>query len=327
MGESNDSSSPLSTPPPATPAIPPEFNWISLIFWGANGLRAGWRLLIFFTICAATIGVFGYVNRFVGSGQVPGDLFSPEVLSETEATVFGVVLFASWVMANLEGREIAAYGLPWRRAFRGEFWKGAAIGFAAISFLLGALRVAGAFHLGGASLHGAEIWRNATLWACAFLFVAFFEEFAFRGYALFTLTTGITFWPAALLGSAIFGGTHLGNGGETRLGAFSAGMIGLLFCLLLRKSGSLWMPIGFHAAWDWGQTFFYGVADSGQIAQGHLFNASFTGPDWLTGGTVGPEASWLCILLIGVLLAVFSIWMRAAKYPDPASVPDPRRLR
>jgi uncharacterized protein len=170
-----------------------------------------------------------------------------------------------------------------------------------------------------------EILKYATLWACALLAVAFFEEYAFRGYALFTLTTGMMFWPAALLCSVIFGSVHLGNSGETRVGAFSAGLIGLLFCLLLRKTGTLWMPIGFHAAWDWGETFFYGVPDSGQVAPGHLFNATLSGPLWLTGGTVGPEASWLCIILILALLAIFSVLLRETKYPDPTAITDPRR--
>jgi hypothetical protein len=46
-----------------------------------------------------------------------------------------------------------------------------------------------------------------------------------------------------------------------------------------------------HAAWDWGETYFYSTPDSGFLAQGHLFNSSFHGPTWITGGSVGPEGS------------------------------------
>ena len=76
------------------------------------------------------------------------------------------------------------------------------------------------------------------------------------------------------------------------------------------------MPIGFHAAWDWGETFFYGVPDSGEVAPGHLFSASLTGPNWLSGGSVGPEASWLCLLLIVCLFLVFAVGAREVRYPD-----------
>jgi uncharacterized protein len=326
MSDPNDSLSPLASPPPATSAIPPKFKWISAIFWGPNGLRAGWRLIIAFGICLVILAGFASVSRLMRQGQVPQNPFSPNVLLAGESTLFGIVLAAAWIMSKLEGRQIASYGLPWQGAFGSGFWKGTAVGFAAISILVGALRVAGVFNLGEASLHGADLLKYAVLWACTFLAVAFFEEYAFRGYALFTLTTGMTFWPAALLSSAIFGSVHLGNSGESYLGALSAGLIGLLFCLLLRKTGSLWMPVGFHAAWDWGETFFYGVPDSGQVAPGHLFNATLSGPVWLSGGTVGPEASALCIILILALLTVFSLLMRGAKYPDPAAIPDPRNL-
>jgi len=119
---------------------------------------------------------------------------------------------------------------------------------------------------------------------------------------------------------------HHSNSGETQVGTVSAGAVGVLFCLLLRRTGDLWMPIGFHAAWDWGETYVYGVPDSGQVAPGHLFNASFSGPQWMTGGTVGPEGSWFCLFLIAVLYLAFAIWLREAKYPDPVALDTPGSL-
>ena len=223
-------------------------------------------------------------------------------------------------MATFENRELADYGLPWRNAFGGQFWQGALVGFGSISALLGAMRVAGVFHLGSLALRGAPILRYALLWGIVFLFVGLFEEFGFRGYTLFTLTTGIGFWPAAFICSAIFGYIHHENAGETWVGAFNAGIVGLLFCLMLRRSGSLWMAIGFHAAWDWGESYFYGVADSGALVPGHLFDASFSGSQWLSGGSVGPEGSWLGTALLVILWLVFLLWLRQKKYPRADSL-------
>jgi hypothetical protein len=76
------------------------------------------------------------------------------------------------------------------------------------------------------------------------------------------------------------------------------------------------MPIGFHAAWNWGQTYFYGVPDSGLAAKGHLFNPTFSGPAWLTGGSVGPEGSLLSIAVLVVLWSIFALWLREKKYPN-----------
>jgi membrane protease YdiL (CAAX protease family) len=158
-----------------------------------------------------------------------------------------------------------------------------------------------------------------------FLLVALKEEFSLRGYALFTLSTGIGFWPAAIISSAYFGYGHLGNSGENWFGAFLAAAFGMLACLLLRRTGNLWLPIGFHAAWDWGQTYFYGVPDSGVVVPGHLLNSKFAGPAWLTGGTVGPEGSVLCLVLLIVLWFVFAAHLREVKYPDPRAIQGSHR--
>ena len=95
-----------------------------------------------------------------------------------------------------------------------------------------------------------------------------------RGYAQFTLARGIGFWPAALVLSCGFGLIHLRNDGEQWRGLLAAAFIGFFFCLTLRRTGNLWFAVGFHAAWDWGETFFYSVPDSGMVAPGHLLSSS-----------------------------------------------------
>jgi len=315
-------------PEASTPSASPRESWQQSVFFGPNGLRAGWRLLIFLAILFVLFAGLGAVVRLMmhqtAQKQVPR--FDSVTVLAGEASVFLLILLASWIMAKIEGRKIADYGLPWRKVFDRRFWQGALIGFAAITVLLLSLRAARVFQFGTLALHGAEIWKYAITWALAFLTVGFFEEFAFRGYALFTLTSGIGFWPSAIIMSVLFGSVHYGNPGETWLGAFSAGAVGLLFCLILRRTGDLWMAIGFHAAWDWGESFFFGVADSGAVAPGHLFNSTFAArPVWLTGGTVGPEGSWLCLLLLVVLWFVFAAWLRGAKYPDRAAISGSHR--
>lgn len=292
----------------------------SPVFFGPTGLRAGWRLLIFLAILSALFSIVGIALRLLTHRSNPTSGLDPLTALLGEGLPLLLVLIATWALARLEGRSFAAYGLPARGAFGVKFLQGVIIGFAAISALLGSMHIAGAFHLKDMALHGTLGWQYAFFWAVVFVVVGLFEEFFFRGYPLFTLTTGISFWPAAIIMSLLFGYVHHRNPGETWVGAFAAGLVGLLFCLLLRRTGNLWLPIGFHASWDWGETYFYGVPDSGQLATGHLFNASFSGPQWLTGGTVGPEGSYLCILLLVLLFVIFAAWFREAKYPDPAAL-------
>jgi uncharacterized protein len=123
----------------------------------------------------------------------------------------------------------------------------------------------------------------------------------------------IGYCPAAVILSGLFGLGHAFNPNETAVGAIGAGLFGILFCLFLRRRGSLRIPVGFHAAWDWGQTF-YGVPDSGMQPYHNVFSSAFSGPTWLTGGTVGPEASVMTPIALIVVALIFNYYHRADRY-------------
>jgi membrane protease YdiL (CAAX protease family) len=225
-------------------------------------------------------------------------------------------LVPAWILVRVEGRPWKAYGLPGKQALGRMFWTGALWGIAAISLLMFALYGLHTFAFGHVLLHGARLARFAIFWALVFLLVGLFEEFLLRGYSQFTLSRGIGFWPAALVLSCAFGLIHLRNGGENWRGLLAAAVIGLFFCLTLRRTGSLWFAVGFHAAWDWGETFFYSVPDSGMVAPGHLLSSSLRGSEWLSGGSVGPEGSVLCFVVIA------SVWITFDRIYPHTSVCD-----
>ena len=320
----SDMATPMGTEPPGNAPPPPERSGPESlerrILMGADGVRAGWRLLIFAAIVFVLFAIYGTVLTFARHGKPPSFRFDSTGVMIGEGSLFGIFLLATWIMARIEKRTLGDYGLPVHRAFGKAFWQGAIIGFVAMTVLLSSLRLAGVFSFGSFALHGAAIWKYAALWGLAFLLVGFFEEFSVRGYALFTLTTGISFWPAAVLLSIGFGALHLGNGGESWVGVLGAGSAGFLFCLILRRTGDLWMAIGFHMTWDWAETFFYGVPDSGQVAPGHMLNPSFHGSKILTGGSVGPEGSILCFVVLALCWIFFHFWLPEAKYPNPAAL-------
>jgi len=299
-------------------SLPPSI--LRRVFFGPSELRAGWRLCIFLAIVITSVGTSNLaVRRLLHGVDDTTSFLVREVLD------FLIFLLASWIMARIEGRSIADYGLPWRGMFRIRFWQGVLLGFASVTALLLGMRVAGVFYFGNIALHGSGIWKWAMIYAFVFILVALVEEFRARGYALFTLSAGIGFWPAAIVSAAYFGYSHHGNSGEDWVGLFNAGAFGLLACFLLRRTGNLWMPIGLHMAFDWGETYFYGVADSGQTLPGHLLNSSSSGPAWLSGGTVGPEGSVLCTLMIALVWLICAGWLREVKYPKPTALPVPGR--
>ncbi len=292
------------------------------VFYGPSELRTGWRLCIFLAIVIVLINATNFIVGRLLHGADRTTLFLLFLVIN-----FLIFLFASWIMGRIEGRTIADYGLPWRRMFGVQFWLGVLLGFASITGLLIAMRVAGVFYFGSIALHGGDVWKWAIVYALVFILVGLREEFRARGYGLFTLSAGIGFWPAAIVSAAYFGFSHHGNSGEDWVGLFNAGAFGLLACFLLRRTRNLWMPIGFHMAFDWGETYFYGVANSGQTLPGHLLNASSSGPAWLSGGTVGPEGSLICTLMIVVVWLICSVWLRDVKYRMPAPVQDSRGSR
>jgi len=250
-------------------------------------------------------------------------VLTPQYFLITEPIAFAEYFVATWIMGRIEGRTMGDYGLPVTGVVRGRFGLGLLAGFLSISALLGAMALAGALRFESVALHGAEALSYGVLWAIAFLLVGLQEEFrggGGRGYVLFTLATGIGFWPAALATSLWFGYNHRTNPGETPLGLVSVCAIGVFFCILVRRTGDLWAAIGFHAAWDFGLTYVYGVPDSGLAEAGHLLNPRFSGPAWLTGGSAGPEASVFCLLLILILSVATLLLLPQAKYPNPSAV-------
>jgi membrane protease YdiL (CAAX protease family) len=94
-------------------------------------------------------------------------------------------------------------------------------------------------------------------------------------------------------------------------------VFGLFACFTLRRTGSLWFAIGFHAASDYAETFLYSVPDSGMRATGQLFHSSLHGSRWLTGGTVGPEGSVFDFVAMLLAFVIFA-WL----YPSRKSGPQ-----
>jgi uncharacterized protein len=234
----------------------------------------------------------------------------------TKAVMTFFVVLATWIVSRMEKRSLDDYGITPAQAFRKRFWEGTAWGFAMLSSILLVLQLSGHFQIDSVALSGGSVFWYGFAWAMTFLAVALSEEFAFRGYWLFSFSRRMRFWPAALFISAVFGAAHLGNQGESALGILEVVATGLVFCFSVRRTGNLWFAVGFHAAWDWAETFFYGTPDSGLLGVGRFLNTSVQGPHWLTGGSAGPEGS--VIALFALLFCALLIHFRFpnAIYPD-----------
>jgi CAAX protease family protein len=276
------------------------------VFLGPDGLRVGWRLVIAVSLWFVLSGLLplfilwipGIREILLQIGPSAPAVLTPTLVLFSEGIPAVAALVTAFIMARIENRSLTQYGLPCRAAFGKRFWQGAAFGFAMISVLMGLIALLHGYRVSGVDLRGIAALRYALFYFAAFIAVAFFEEFSFRGYLQSTLQLAAGFWPAALVLAAVFGAIHLTNPGEGAYGIVMAGSFGLLAAFTLRRTGNIWFAIGLHAVWDWGETYFYSVRDSGVPASGHLLRSEFHGPTWLTGGSIGPEGSALVFALL-----------------------------
>ncbi len=289
------------------------------VFTGPNGLRAVWRLLIFATLVVILLGSFllirnGGVQGFREAQKHAGEItVTPSLMLRSEGIAFLLLCVATFTMGEIEHRKFSEYGLPLRQALGKDFWIGALSGFLAISGTLVAMFLLHGFRITGLAIHGMAILSSLIAWGIAFLLAGLMEEFLCRGYVQYTLGSGIGFWPAAFVMSGLFAFGHSFNVNETGVGVMATGLFALLFCLFLQRTGNLWIAVGFHSAWDWGQTF-YGVPDSGMLPYHSVFVSAFSGPRWLTGGIVGPEGSILCPIALLVVALIFSRYYHENRY-------------
>ena len=283
------------------------------VFVSAQGIRAGWSMLIFLAILIAEVLLTRVpVNRLLHSiHDKPALQVWSAVLGAGIPAL--LVLVATAIMAKIEKQPVLSYG------FMGEhklsrFVTGIAGGVAVLSVLILALKMSGFLIFDGQTLHGKSAWSYGLQWGLAFLLTALFEESLLRGYLQFTLTRGIGFWRAAVVLSIAFGATHLPNHGESPIGIFSVIGIGLVFCLSLGLTKSLYWAVGLHAGWDWAQSYLYGVPDSGCVAPGHLLTTHPSGGLLWSGALTGPEGSLYVIPVMAVIaLGVWLAWHQREK--------------
>lgn len=285
------------------------------IFFNSDGLRAGWRLLIFGGIYVG----LGYAANWIVLRLFhlkQQSFLDPIGLSVDELQALLQVLIATWIMARIERRRFPDYGIPVRDAFGRNFWVGIVWGLGSTSLLVGLIAAFGGYRIVGLAIRGGTLWYFLGLWIVANVLIGFSEELQFRAYLLTTLSDGIGFWWASIVLSVAFGALHYFFKPHERWEDFaSTGLLALFMCLTLRRTGSLAFAIGWHAAFDFANLFLWSGQNAGEYAVGHLLETRWQGPQWLTGGLLGPEASWMVFAVIVVMFVLFNWLYPEKKFP------------
>jgi hypothetical protein len=210
-------------------------------------------------------------------------------LASVAVTVPVMFIVYSSLVYWLERRRVAELSL---RDAPAQFAIGVGIGFVLLTVVIAGLTGAG---FGAIAIPGLLVFPVAAFALSLLSGVA--EELMFRG-AMFRIVEERFGTLVALLASAaLFGALHIANPGATVTSSVAIALeAGLLLGLAYTATRTLWLPIGLHFGWNFTEGGIFTTAVSGGKVSGVL-NTTLTGPQILTGGAFGPEASIVTVVV------------------------------
>jgi membrane protease YdiL (CAAX protease family) len=276
------------------------------------------RLVLIFLVLLTTIGL----------GQA-----LPPILGIPSRSPAGVLIAALAVVASAATYIAFVRMIEWRRvaefATSGavpEFFTGLLIGLSLFAAVMVALWLANV-----AEVTATGSW-SALAYGLAFAAVAAFqEEILLRGALFRIVEESLGSWIALGLSAAVFGGLHAFNDGATAIGCIAVALeAGVLLAAAYIFTRRLWLPIGLHLGWNFAEGGLFGSVVSGGAAHG-LLASRLHGPDWLSGGAFGPEASVIAVVLClaaGLALVRLAVrrrqvvapfWRRVSFHAEPSA--------
>ena len=246
------------------------------------------RILVFpLTLMLIAILVFavGTAIGIVLIQQLPPHPNSPALLANAAIVILCLLAifwpFFRWV-------EPGPTGLFGREGWAKELLGGVAAGVLIFGTVVGVSAALGIYHVTGGS--GLEtIWAPLAIQA---LIPGFTEELLFRGILFRYIEKAGGSWIALAITSALFGAAHIANDGATWFSSVAIAIeAGILLGAIYMLTRRLWAAMGLHAGWNFTQGWIFGLPVSGGHGGTGLMNGSLTGPELLSGGAFGLEAS------------------------------------
>ena len=255
-------------------------------------------------------------------GQIVGDFlvgFAIKGFGITDASTLFLFMYLSMIGVDLlvllytllcERPIFRSFG---RRAVpggRGNTWKLFGVGLLA-GFAMNALCILAAW------LHGdivLSVGRFRPLYLLAALVCVCVqsgaEELVTRGYMMGAIRDRYNVWVAASVNSLFFGALHLLNPGITVLSFVNVVAVGLALSVVMIKLESLWFCVAMHTAWNFSQSIFFGLPNSGIVSEGSFFHLDAARDSVLYSAAFGVEGAITTTL---VLLALTLCVLLAAR--------------
>ena len=221
-------------------------------------------------------------------------------ISGTLSLISGLLLLLMyrWLVGSYEDRKIDE--LSMRKCLRhtgiGLLW-----GVLMMSATIGIFALCGWYKIVGFSFNAAVIYRLLM----TYFVVAVGEEIVFRGIMFRLLDSQFNVWVALLISAVVFGVAHIINPNATLISTIGISLAaGVLFGLLFKYYRTLWVPIGIHWSWNFVQGTVTGSPVSGMAPDYSILKSVTSGPEILTGGPFGPEAS-IILMILGLVLCIW----------------------
>ncbi|HXZ80494.1 MAG TPA: type II CAAX endopeptidase family protein [Terriglobales bacterium] len=283
------------------------------LFLGDDGrLRSGWRFLISLAVFFAANWLAAWLILFSAAFSANNERLFDAFFRPTLALLLLLSYSAMLVVLDrVKGHPVRALGLGASNALHDSFL-GIAVGFvmSLMAVLLQAIIQRG--HLGYSPVLNRQTLKLATAVVWILVTGALAEELTFRGYPFQRLVEGLGPAGAILVSSLLFGSVHLGNPHVSFLGAANTALIGVVLSLAYLRTQGLWLPWGIHFSWNAALGLVFGLPVSGLTDFAVIGVGRVAGPQWLTGGSYGPEGGVLATIaiFIGLLFVLYCIRQR-----------------
>ncbi len=247
LGNASLESLPAAAPPETLqPLLAPYAPYDATTRWPAGAALGVAVLICVATVAIALAGALLIFDRTRSARGIDGSTLVPLFLAQVTMTV-GALLAARWRGDQLVGS--LALKAPIGGLASYASW------LALQLVAVGAFTLIGGYvfdHDQTSDLKGmAEILRSGW-WPLALVIIGvgapLSEELLFRGFLQTALvTTRLGFWGASVVTTTLWTAMHAGY---SLVGLTEVFLIGLIFCLMLRRTGSLRITIAVHAIYN-----------------------------------------------------------------------------
>ena len=277
--------------------------------------RIPWRILMMFVLVIAAALAINKGWRVAG---LPGQ----KAASPSQFLGFVLLLVAAtlsiirMLLRIFEQRGFDAIWLP----LNWSAWKPLALGtlLGAIPImLLVAMSVLGGYgEIASANVDASVLIAALVPTLAAMFLISGQEELVMRGYLFRQIALARGPLIAAVVTGILFGLAHSANPGANWQGLLFTAIGGTLMGLLLVRSGSLWLLVGYHFGWNAVSGNVFGLEVSGMDVQSTVFLTTLSGSEWLTGGDYGFESSLPAVFLELAVLSGALLYLYK-KGPEP----------